>query len=167
MRGVTILTFKTVWKDVVGYEGIYKVNNLGDVMRISKNKLLTPYVGVKSKGYMYVKLSRDGISKKKALHRVVAEAFLPNNSNCSEVNHKDGDKANNSVSNLEWVTRSQNELHSYAILNKDTGKKLSREQRDSIVYMKDYLNLTFVEIAKRLDVSPSNVRWVYNRRKRL
>ena len=154
-----------VWKDVIGYEGVYQVNNIGEVKRVSKNKLLTPYVGVKSKGYIYVKLCMNNVRCKKALHRVVAEAFIPNPLNKPEVNHKDGNKSNNCVDNLEWCNRSENEQHSYNILNKDSGKKLSVEQRDSVVHLRDNLGLTFVEIATKLNVSPSNVRWLYNRRK--
>lgn len=153
------------WKDVVGYKGVYQVSNLGEVKRVSKNKLLTPYVGAKSKGYMYVKLCMNGVRCKKALHRIVAEAFIPNPLDKPEVNHIDGNKSNNCVTNLEWVTRSENEQHSYSVLNKDSGKKLSAEQRDSVLYLRDTLGLTFVEIASKLNVTPSNVRWLYNRRK--
>ncbi len=107
----------------------------------------------------------NNVRCKKALHRVVAEAFIPNPLNKPEVNHKDGNKSNNCVDNLEWCNRSENEQHSYDILNKDSGKKLSVEQRDSVVHLRDNLGLTFVEIATKLNVSPSNVRWLYNRRK--
>lgn len=107
-----------IWRDVVGYEGVYQVNNIGEVKRVSKNKLLTPYIGVKSKGYVYVKLCMNGVRCKKALHRIVAEAFHPNPEDKPEVNHLDGNKSNNCATNLEWVTRSENELHSYRVLGK-------------------------------------------------
>lgn len=113
-----------IWKDVVGYEGVYLVNNIGEVKRVSKNKLLTPYIGVKSKGYVYVKLCMNGVRCKKALHRIVAEAFIPNPLNKPEVNHKDGNKSNNCVSNLEWSNRSENEQHSYNVLKKRYRKEV-------------------------------------------
>lgn len=63
------------------------------------------------KGYRILSLSRDGVHDQRSVHRLVAEAFIPNPSNLPEVNHKDGNKANNQVENLEWVTKSENMKH--------------------------------------------------------
>lgn len=118
-----------IWKDIVGYEGIYQVSNLGKVKRIGaygnqtskkwkSNKLLKP--ASKNNGYMFVGLSKDGSVKSKHIHRLVAEAFIPNPQNKSTVNHKDGDRSNNIVENLEWATYSENNVHSIDVLGRDS-----------------------------------------------
>lgn len=98
-----------IWKPVVGYEGLYKVSNLGKVKACPKNGLsereLKPViVGL----YPSVKLVKDGVYKNKYVHRLVADAFIPNPDNLPEVNHKDEDKMNCSADNLEWCTRRYN-----------------------------------------------------------
>lgn len=109
-----------VWKDVVGYEGLYQVSNRGVVKRIDSIGLdgrqlheKQLYGGRYSNGYQFVCLSKDGVCKQYIIHRLVAIAFLPNPNNNPVVNHVDGDKQNNSVENLEWCTHSQNRKHAY------------------------------------------------------
>lgn len=102
---------KELFKEVVGYEGKYAVSNLGNVMSLNylntkKSKLLTP---IKHHGgYLIVHL---GENKIKMIHTLVAEAFIPNPEGKRFVNHIDGNKHNNSVSNLEWVTSKENMNH--------------------------------------------------------
>ena len=96
-----------VWKDVEGYEGFYWVSNLGRVK--SQRKILKPQW--EQSGYTHVVLSKEGSKSTKRIHRLVAIAFLQNHNNLAEVNHKDGDKQNNVVTNLEWVSRMENQLH--------------------------------------------------------
>jgi hypothetical protein len=107
---------KEIWKDVIGYEGIYQVSNLGDVKRIGKihlcnYKYQNGYL-LKSldngKGYLRIKLSNKGISKRVMLHRIIAEAFIDNPNKHPVVNHIDGNKKNNNIDNLEWCTQSYN-----------------------------------------------------------
>ena len=74
-------------------------------------------------GYMQVKLSKNGVEKKPLVHRLVALTFLPNSLQLPQVNHIDGDKTNNNVTNLEWCTGSDNQLHSRRILNRVCGMK--------------------------------------------
>ena len=96
------------WKDVKGYEGLYQVSNLGRVKSIiyDKEKILKPKC---ARGYYQVHLCNKGVPIKTCyIHRLVAEAFIPNPTNLSEVNHKDENKLNNHVSNLEWCTRAYN-----------------------------------------------------------
>lgn len=103
-----------VWKDVVGYEGLYQVSNLGRVksMRKSwashgeKEHIMRP---TKTKGYEYLKLrGNDGVDKSTPVHRLVALAFIPNPNGYKCVNHKDENKLNNNVENLEWCTLAYN-----------------------------------------------------------
>ena len=109
---------KEVWKDVKGYEGLYKVSNLGRVKALERK--ITYSNGaehiypekiknqVNSCGYLAVSLCKDGKPKQIKVHRLVAEAFLPNDNNLPQVNHKDEDKHNNNVENLEWCSAKYN-----------------------------------------------------------
>lgn len=105
-----------VWKDIPGYEGLYQVSNLGGVKsikrpdaagsRLLREKILKPTIG--TRGYLNVGLRKDNMQKKIEVHRLVAMAFIPNPQNLPQVNHKDEDKVNNCVDNLEWCSRSYN-----------------------------------------------------------
>lgn len=118
-----------IWRDIIGYEGIYQISNLGNVKRIGtysnqtgkewiSNRILKP--AIKSNGYMFVGLSKNGKVSSKHIHRLVAEAFVSNPDNKPTVNHKDGNKSNNTVDNLEWVTYLENNIHSIKVLKRDT-----------------------------------------------
>ena len=95
-----------VWKDVVGYEGLYKISNLGNVYSLYTNKELSKVT--RKDGYQYVSLSKNKSRKLKLIHRLVAEAFIPNPDNLPIINHKDEKPSNNRVDNLEWCTYSYN-----------------------------------------------------------
>lgn len=110
-----------IWKDVIEYEGLYQVSNFGRVRSTYRyKKVLTPILV--NSGYNQVQLCKNGKVKAMLLHRLVASAFLENIGNKPCVNHKDGDKSNNSIGNLEWCTYSENERHSYRVLNKKANK---------------------------------------------
>lgn len=102
---------KEIWKEVFDYEGLYWVSNKGRVK--SKRKLRK--ISTKKDGYLYVSLSKKGIVKTFLVHRLVAITFIQKTHKKTEVNHIDGDKTNNHVSNLEWVTSSENTKHAYMI----------------------------------------------------
>ena len=103
-------------KDIKEYEDIYRISKDGRVFSIRANKFLSTFFSKDTKGknkYKRVQLSRDGIRRKFFIHRLVAENFLSKgNKEC--VNHKDGNKINNLVDNLEWVTYSENNHHAIA-----------------------------------------------------
>lgn len=116
--------FNEKWLPVVGYEDLYEVSSLGRVKSLdrvvehsSKGKQLVRgrvmRITTTSK-YPRVMLSKNGITKQHSVHRLVAEAYLSNPNNKPAVNHKDGNKNNNVVSNLEWSTYSENIRHSFA-----------------------------------------------------
>lgn len=100
-----------VWKDVVGYEGLYRISNKGTVCRLYKNgkvNFMTPRI---LNGYWRVKLCNGNTQKEYFLHRLIAQAFIPNPDNKPEINHINGIKTDNRIENLEWVTRSENAIH--------------------------------------------------------
>ena len=103
-----------IWKTIEGTGGIYEVSNTGKVRctnykMTGKTKELT--AGEKAGGYLQLRVKIDGKLKTVVVHRLVAEAFIPNPENKPEVNHKDGNKKNNHIDNLEWATRSENIQH--------------------------------------------------------
>ena len=108
-----------IWRPVVGYEGLYEVSSYGKVRsldryvidslenkRFYKGKVLSP--GIRPDGYLFVILSCNGKSKTINVHRLVAQAFIPNFDNLPMVNHKNEDKSNNRVDNLEWCNSKYN-----------------------------------------------------------
>ena len=97
-----------IWKNVVGYEGLYEVSNIGRVKNSRRNTILSPGL---SQGYEYVALYKNGVRRNKQVNRLVAEAFLENNENRPLVHHKDEMKLNNSVDNLEWQTYEYNNTY--------------------------------------------------------
>ena len=93
-------------RDIKGYEGEYAVTKSGLVWSYKRNKFLK--LNDNGIGYLYVALCHGGIRQQKYIHRIVAEAFIPNPDNLPEINHKDEDKSNNCVDNLEWITHIDN-----------------------------------------------------------
>ncbi|KAA6303160.1 MAG: hypothetical protein EZS26_000763 [Candidatus Ordinivivax streblomastigis] len=108
------MTMDEIWKDVVGFENHYEVSNLGNLRRKKSKRLRSiDYANE----YPTILLSVNGKHKTFRVHRIVANAFLPKQEGKQHVNHISGNKRDNSVSNLEWVTQAENNLHSYQILN--------------------------------------------------
>ena len=91
--------------DIKGYEGLYKINKHG-LVKNKDNKIKSTFV--EFGGYIGILLYKNNQYKKFKVHRLVAEHFIPNPDNLSVVNHKDGDRQNNFVDNLEWTTQSNN-----------------------------------------------------------
>lgn len=113
-----------IWKDIPGYEGKYQVSNKGRVKSLNFNRTGKEAI-LKAKnhvGYPRVILWKGGKRHEICVHRLVAEAFLPNPDNKQFVNHIDGDRRNNNVENLEWCTPQENAIHSVTVLGNNPNK---------------------------------------------
>lgn len=117
---------KEIWKDIKGYEGMYQISNLGRVKSLDRNekghfnntkyylrkeKILNLHLTIQ--GYYNIGCCYNSKRKYFRVHRLVAQTFIPNPKNKPEVNHINGIKTDNNVTNLEWVTSSENQLHAY------------------------------------------------------
>lgn len=102
-------------RNAIVQDGLFEVNELGEVYRISGGKrvLATPIKAGRNGRYRVVTAYVEGKQRRYYIHRLVAEAFIPNPNGYQEINHIDGNPANNRAENLEWVTRSQNAVHAY------------------------------------------------------
>lgn len=139
-----------IWKDIKGYDGLYQVSSFGRIKRIEKEIIvITPHKGTYTKIwkgkilkpingiYLCVDLCKNNQTKRYSIHRLVAKMFIPNIKNKPQVNHIDGNKHNNNISNLEWVSSSENAIHAYKVLKRvpprnvsiiciETGKKYNK-----------------------------------------
>ncbi len=158
-------------KDIVGYEGLYYVTDTGQVFSYTR-EVYNPatrktYIRcgcelsqeTTKTGYKRVIVSKDGKTRKLSVHRLVAELFIPNPENKPQVNHKDGNKANNHVSNLEWTTASENTQHAF-----DTGlavanKVWDEDLKDTILseYVFGSRSHGLVALATKYGVSKSTI----------
>lgn len=122
---------KEIWKDVKGYEGLYQISNTGRIKSLNyrhtgKEKILRP--DTTKKGYLRVALCKDGKIKNFRINRLVALHFIPNPNNLPQVNHKDEDKTNNYVENLEWCSIKYNNIYNdrhKKVAEKNTNGKCS------------------------------------------
>ncbi len=156
------------WKWISGFEGLYQISNYARVKSFPRGrnrkeiKILKPLFT--PQGYLKVTLRNSDKEKTRRLHRLVAETFIPNPENKPEVNHKDGNKFNNCVDNLEWNTDTENKRHAIATGLIKTGAedhkaKLTNEQVTYIrkVYKKYDKEFGSRSLAKKFEVSPSVV----------
>jgi hypothetical protein len=110
-----------IFKDIKGYEGMYQISNLGNVKSLSrprsetqKNMITKDRIlksSISNRGYKRVILVKDKIKKSLLVHRLIAIAFIPNPENKKDINHKDSDRLNNNIDNLEWCTPKENTAH--------------------------------------------------------
>ena len=161
-----------VWRDIVGYEGCYLISSFGNVYSQPRTEFVNSkrtgghhryrngmYIvpRINNTGYLQVGLHLDSKYKRHSVHRLVATAFIENTDSLKEVNHKDGNRLNNCVTNLEWASRSMNAQHAADFLGmrgENVGtSKLTEEQVLSIKYNLEH-GLTQTEIARCYNVSP-------------
>lgn len=135
------MELQEVWKDIQGYEGKYEVSNKGNVKSINYlntgvNKNLK--LNRTRRGYTYVRLCKNGAAKYCLVHRLVGFHFLENEHNYPQINHIDGIRDNNHVSNLEWCTAKQNQQHAIStglrVCTEETRKKMSEARKGGKSY---------------------------------
>lgn len=172
---------KEIWKDVYfidkeivyDYCGYYQISNTGRIRScdryvkagikynnqiLHKGRIVKP-VKLKS-GYYMVNLSKKGKENRKSIHRIVASVFIPNPYNLPCVNHKDGNKKNNNVNNLEWCSYKENEKHSWKVLGKQVTNKRKVKQYDlQGNFIKTWNSIT--EAQKKLKIN--NISFVCNK----
>jgi hypothetical protein len=163
------------WRDIPGQEGYYQVSNFGRIKTVSRRVESRPQVyitipekirkiGIDSNGYSYVNFSKLGKQTTGFLHRCIAMAFIPNPENKKEVNHIDGNKQNNDISNLEWNTPLENSTHAWNMglkthFGENSNKcKFSDQTVEAIRQMKsDNPTMTTAIIGKIFGVSQNHV----------
>ena len=120
-----------IWKDILGYEGVYQVSNLGRVKSIARYTCKGVLVHLKDEiilkacirgGYNRVRLYSNTVSYMHSVHKLVAETFIPNTENKIQVNHINGIKADNKLENLEWVTNRENQIKYHILKDVCTSK---------------------------------------------
>ena len=137
------------WREVKEYSN-YEVNQFGEIRHKTRRKVLKPRSN--NGGYQYVNFKINGKNTNFAVHRIVANAFIPNPKGYTEINHKDYDRTNNCVDNLEWVDSSQNKQHAYLKdENKSSrGKAVIQRSKDG-TYIKTFETIS--KAAKEMNCS--------------
>lgn len=108
----------TGFKDIEGYDGVYKIDKNGNVLSVKRKYVTKSYIlpiKIGRGGYLQVSLTKSSNRISFYIHRLLAQTFIPNPENKPQVNHKDGNKLNNSLSNLEWVTCRENTIHAHLV----------------------------------------------------
>lgn len=163
-----------IWKDIIGYEGYYKVSNFGRVKSIYAMGGLILKQRKQNSGYLIVHLYKEKTREAKTVHRLVSKAFIPNPENKPHVNHLDGDKSNNKLDNLDWCTQSENIKHAYKYgitkRTKEWNKKIGDSQRgensgsnilskDDVIRIKEMIKkgLGDTEISKIIECGKSTI----------
>jgi hypothetical protein len=166
---------KEIWKDIEGYEGMYQVSNLGNVKSVGREKSVGKNGGYYNlgdanlkfgnrRGYKSATLSKNGIAKPFAVHRLVAFAFLENKEGKRTVNHINGIKTDNRLENLEWASQSEQQNHAIKIglRNKAIGEQsnLSKFKSEDIIKIRELYSTGLFscgELSKTFNTSVNNI----------
>ena len=157
-----------IWKDIRGYEGLYQISNLGRIKSLPKWRVKYGYgeiilkQSIGKKGYKVISLNKNKKRKQYKVHRLIAEAFIPNPENKPQINHIDGNKLNNDINNLEWCTQNENIQHAYNTgLYKNYSPPPVRQKRKIIQYSLDGQFIKYwigiADTAKKLNCDYSNI----------
>jgi hypothetical protein len=170
-----------IWKDILGYEGVYQISSKGRVKSLGWNRVrsrgrishradILLKQTITHRGYKRVELNLKGSAKKFVIHRLVAIAFISNPSNKPEVNHIDGNKENNDISNLEWCTSKENKSHAFVngLSHQVYGEKhvQAKLSLNDVIEIKrkfasgDFKNQT--KVSKIYNVSRATIRSIVN-----
>lgn len=168
---------KEVFDDLIGYEESYQISDKGRIFtkrRLDGNRIIYGrelHPIITKDGYLKVGLTKNGITKKFYVHRLVASQFIENPQNLPQVNHKDGNKFNNDVFNLEWCTKEQNQNHAVenSLMQHGEARPSSKlSEKDVLEIYKLKGILSGEEIGKRYGVSKNTInvilrgkKWAY------
>lgn len=170
-----------IWKDIIGYEGLYQISNLGRVKSLEKTvkvgkqynrfpeKILSNKCLDKN-GYNIFSANKDGLQKTLKVHREVAKCFIPNPENKPQVNHINGIKNDNRVENLEWCTNRENINHAYfnklCVAAKGSKCGASKYKEDDILKIRKMAEngILHKDIAIMYKMSKKNVHNIINRK---
>jgi len=158
-----------IWKDIKGYEGVYKCSNYGRIKRLkgwhNYERILKSVAGSEN-GYVIQPLSHNCKRKTHAVHRIIAIAFIPNPYNKRCINHKDGNKLNNYVTNLEWCTYKENMIHSFKKGTHDPHRPNSykRLNKFKVRVIKKSNDLTIRELSNIFNVEYSTIWKIINKK---
>lgn len=165
-----------IWKDIIGYEGLYQVSSYGRIKSLPKKRTLRGRIYftkeilripvLHKNGYLQITLYKDKVTIY-SVHRLVALAFISNPHKKKEVNHLDGNKLNNDYKNLEWSTPSENSKHSYKIGLRSAPKgehspvaKLTNQQAADIRKLFDMGGYTKSQLSKIYFVDPNTINQI-------
>ena len=172
---------KEIWIPIAGYEKCYEVSNFGRIKSLKrkvrvgipgqhpywlKERILKPYID--KKGYLHIDLKVKGTRKNKKLHQLVAQAFIKNHHNLKFINHKDGNKKNNQIENLEWCSIAQNNKHAWENgLTNNKGELNGRSKLTALQVVEIRLlferKTSYLELAKRFNTSTANIGLIIRR----
>ena len=162
---------KEIWKDIPDYEGLYQVSNLGRVKSFQRNREMILKPRDNKLGYLKVILSKNKINKNIFVHRIVLLVIKPEiYFNKADVNHMDGNKYNNKLTNLEWCTRKENVIHSFKLglsVSKKGEQKYNSKltEKQVLQIRKDYKNNIFnqKQLANIFNVKSCTICKIINR----
>lgn len=183
---------KEIWKNIIGYEGLYQISNMGRVKRLDKaikckagkfrivhEKILSP--GNNGKGYLFVGLVKDGDRKQHYIHILVGTYFIPNPENKPDINHKRGIKKDNRATQLEWTTKKENSKHAFdngllpqlkkmhklagiATIGSKGNFSVLKEADIPVIFDLSKNELTQQEIAEIYNVNRATIGYILNRK---
>lgn len=146
-------------KDIAGFEGLYQVTTLGRIWSMRRKKFLTFFS--EKKGYLTASLRKDNKEHYLSLHRIIGKAFIPNPENKPQINHKNGNKLDNRISNLEWCTARENIQHA---CNTGLNKVFKIHTDDKYKICKAYQTGIFSQkrLAKIFNISQPGISYIVN-----